>query len=207
MLSRYVLPLQRMKIQKGMEVPLSEHLVKLVCTQWKSMVILSWVARGGRYYYQRGMRLTPSKVLIMWTVFALHYHWLELHNSKIYFLISIKVWHIYSLLNFSGYLSKIKENRRNKERKKERKKEKVPSTSTCMFNVHSIFIYFCTLLLIVGHHWVELEVPLDISFSCCCSLKIESLIICITTCYFYRSNIFQSSCLVLSPSYSRTSMD
>jgi hypothetical protein len=39
-----------------------------------------------------------------------------------------------------------------KERKEERKKEKVPSISTYMFNVHSTFIYFCTLLLIVGHH-------------------------------------------------------
>jgi hypothetical protein len=75
-----------------------------------------------------------------------------------------------------------------------------------MFNVHNTFICFCTLLLIIGHHWVELEVPLDILFACCCSLKIESLIICITTCYFHRSNKLQSSCLVLSPSYSRTSM-
>jgi hypothetical protein len=70
-----------------------------------------------------------------------------------------------------------------------------------MFNVYSIFIYFCTLSLIVGHHWVELEVQLDISFACCCSLNFESLIICITTCYFHRGNK-----LLLSPSYSRTSM-
>jgi hypothetical protein len=42
-----------------------------------------------------------------------------------------------------------------------------------MFNVHITFICFCTLLLIVGHHWVELEVPLHISFAYCCSLKIE----------------------------------
>jgi hypothetical protein len=147
------------------------------------------------------MRLTTCKVLIMWTIFTLHYRWLGLHNSKIYFLFNIKAWHIV-LLTFSGYLFKIKEKRINKERKK-----KVPSTSTCMFNVHSTFICFCTLLFIVRHHWVELEVPLDISFACCCLLKIELLIILITTSYFHRSNKLQSSCLVLSPSYSRTSMD
>jgi hypothetical protein len=39
-----------------------------------------------------------------------------------------------------------------KERKKERKKRKFQSTSTCMINVHSTFICFCTMLLIVGHH-------------------------------------------------------
>jgi hypothetical protein len=36
--SRYVLLLQ--KDENGMEVPLCEHLVKTVCTQLKSMVIL-----------------------------------------------------------------------------------------------------------------------------------------------------------------------
>jgi hypothetical protein len=113
------------------------------------------------------MRLTTSKVLIMWTVFAFHYRWLGLHNSKIYFIFSIKAWHIYSLLTFSGYLLKKKEKRR--------KKERVPSTSTCMFNFHSTFICFCTLSLIVRHHWVELEVPLHISFACCYSLKFDSL--------------------------------
>jgi hypothetical protein len=74
-----------------------------------------------------------------------------------------------------------------------------------LFNVYSIFICFCTLLLIVGHHWVELEAPHDISFACCCTLKNESSIICITTCYFHRSNKLQSPSLILSPSYSRTS--
>jgi hypothetical protein len=98
----------------------------------------------------------------------------------------------------------LKEKKRE-ERKKERKK-KFQSTSTCMFNVYSTFICFCILLLIVGHHWVELEVPLDISFTCCSSLKNESSIICITTHYFHRSNKLQSSSLILSPSYSRTSM-
>jgi hypothetical protein len=147
------------------------------------------------------MRLTTSKVLTMWIIFALHYRWLELHNSKIYVLFSIKAWHIYFLLNYSGYLFKINEKRRNKERKK-----KFQRTSTCVFNVHSTFICFYTSFFIVGHHWVELEVPLDISFAYCCSLKIESLIICIITCYFHRSNKLQSSSLILSPSYSRTSM-
>jgi hypothetical protein len=146
------------------------------------------------------MRLTTSKVLIMWTIFALHYRWLELHYSKIYFLFSIKAWHIYFLLTFSGYMFKIKEKRRKKEQKK------FQSISTCMFNVHSTFFCFCTLLLIVGHHWVELEVPLDILFACCCSLKIELYIICIATCYFHRSNKLQRFSLVLSPSYSKTSM-
>jgi hypothetical protein len=75
-----------------------------------------------------------------------------------------------------------------------------------MFNVHSTFICFCTLLLIVGHYWVELEVPLDISFACCCTLKNESSIICINICYFCRSSKLQSSSLILSPSFSRTSM-
>jgi hypothetical protein len=93
--------------------------------------------------------------------------------------------------------------RKEKRRKKERKFQ---STSTCLFKVHSTFICFCTLLLIVGHHWVELEVPLDISIACCCTLKSELSIICITTCYFHRSNKLQSSSLILSPSYSRTSM-
>jgi hypothetical protein len=84
----------------------------------------------------------------------------------------------------------------SKEKKiEEKKKTKFQSTSPCMFNVHSIFICFCTMLLIVGHHWVELEVPLYFSFDCCSSLKIESLIICITTCYFHRNNKLQSSCL------------
>jgi hypothetical protein len=129
-----------------------------------------------------------------------HYYWLGLHNSKIYFLFSMKSWHIYSLLNCSGYLFKRKEKRRNKKIKK------FQSTSTCMFNVHSTFICFCTLLLIVGHHWVELEVPLYISFPCCYKLKFESSIIYITTCYFHKSNKLQSYSLILSPSYSRTSM-
>jgi hypothetical protein len=80
--------------------------------------------------------------------------------------------------------------------KEKKKKKKVPSTSTCMFNVHSTFICFWTLSLIVGHHGVELEVPLDISFACCCSLKFESLIICITTFYFHRSNKLQSSSFI-----------
>jgi hypothetical protein len=102
----------------------------------------------------------------MWTVFAFHYRWLGLHNSKIYFLFSIKAWHIYFPLTFSGYLLL---------RKREEKKERVPSTSTCMFNFHSTFIYFCTLSLIVRHYWVELEVPLHISFSCSYSLKFDSL--------------------------------
>jgi hypothetical protein len=62
------------------------------------------------------------------------------------------------------------------------------------------------LLLIVGHHWVESKVPLDISFACCCTLKSESSITCITTCYFHRSNKLWSSSLILSPSYSRMSM-
>jgi hypothetical protein len=53
---------------------------------------------------------------------------------------------------------------------------------------------------------LKLEVPLDISFACCCSLKIESLIRCITTCYFHRNSKLQSFCFVLSPSYSRMSM-
>jgi hypothetical protein len=67
-----------------------------------------------------------------------------------------------------------------------------------------VFALYHWLLDII--YWVELEVPLDISFACYCSLKIELLIICITTCYFHRSNKLQSSCLVLSSSYSRTSM-
>jgi hypothetical protein len=44
----------------------------------------------------------------------------------------------------------IEREERKKERKKERKE--FQSTSTCMFNVHSTFICFCTLSLIVGHH-------------------------------------------------------
>jgi hypothetical protein len=75
-----------------------------------------------------------------------------------------------------------------------------------MFNVHSTFNCFCTMLLIVGHHWVELEVPLYILFPSCFTLNNELSIICITTCYFHRSNKLQSSNLILSPSYSRTSM-
>jgi hypothetical protein len=94
----------------------------------------------------------------------------------------------------------------NERKEKKEINKKFQSTSTCMFNVHSTFIYFCTLLLIVGHHWVELEVPLDISFACWYSLKLESSIICITTCYFHRSNKLQRSSLILSPSYSRTGM-
>jgi hypothetical protein len=75
-----------------------------------------------------------------------------------------------------------------------------------MFNFHSIFICFCHFSLIVGHHWVELEEPLNILFACCYSLKFDLLILCITTCYFHWNNKLQSPCLFLSPSYSRTSM-
>jgi hypothetical protein len=70
-----------------------------------------------------------------------------------------------------------------KEKKREERRKKVPSTSTCMFNVYSTFIYFCTLLLIVRHHWSELEVPVDISFACYCLLKFDPLILCTLTCY------------------------
>jgi hypothetical protein len=96
----------------------------------------------------------------------LHYRWHELHNLKFIFSLTLKSWHIYSLPTFSGHLFK----------RKEKKESKVSSTSTCTFNVHSTFICFCTLLLIVEHHWAELEVPLDISFACYCSLKFELII-------------------------------
>jgi hypothetical protein len=121
---------------------------------------------------------------------------------KFIFLFSINAWHIYSLFNFSGYLLKRKE----KKRKEKKRNKKVPSTSTCMFNIHSTFICFCTLLLIVGHHWVKLEVSLDISFTCCYPLKFDSLILCTITCYIQSNNKLLNPCLVLSPSYSRTSM-
>jgi hypothetical protein len=93
-----------------------------------------------------------------------------------------------------------------KRKEKRRKKEKIPSTSTCMFNVHNTFICFCTLLLIVRHYLNELEVPLHISFACYCSLKFDPLIVCTITCYIQSNNKIQSACLILSPSYSRTSM-
>jgi hypothetical protein len=95
---------------------------------------------------------------------------------------------------------------KGKKIKEKKERKKFQSTSTCMFHVYSSFICFYTLLLIVAHHWVELEVPLDISFAYWCSLNIESLIICFTTCYFHRSNKLKSSNLILSPSYSRMSM-
>jgi hypothetical protein len=123
-------------------------------------------------------------------MFALHYRWLGLHNPQnCIFSLALNLGTYTPLLTLSGCL--IQRNRIKKERKK-----KFQSTSTCIFNVHSTFIYFCTMLLIVGHHWVELEVPLYISFSCFCTLKSESSIIWITTCYFHRRNKLQISILI-----------
>jgi hypothetical protein len=89
------------------------------------------------------MRLTTSKVLIMRTILALHYRWLELHNSIIYYLFSIKTWHILSLLTFSGYLSKRKEKKRKEKKREQRKKEKSSKAQAlaCLMSIALSFVF------------------------------------------------------------------
>jgi hypothetical protein len=122
--------------------------------------------------------------------------------------LSCKIWKfIFSLAaklaTYIPYVLSVatcsKENKRKEKRIKKERKKKVPSTSTCMFNVHSTFICFCTLSSL---SWI-ISTTSYLIF-----LLIKDWIIdhMYYYCYVHRSNKLQSSCLVLSPSYSRTSM-
>jgi hypothetical protein len=164
------------------------------------MVILSWVAWGvgtinyGSWDVQLVSGQTYKTIIVFTTID------MSCIIKKIFSPLASKSWHVYSLLIFSSHLFK-------KRRKKEGKKEKVLNyTSTCMHNIHSTFICSYTLWFIVKHLCSEQEVLIDISFAYSCSLKFESSTLCTNTCYIQLSNKLQSPCLVLSPSYSRTSM-
>jgi hypothetical protein len=65
-------------------------------------------------------------------------------SSKLHFSLALK------LGTYTPYLLLVVVYSREREEKKERKE--FQSTNACMFNVHSTFIYFYTMLLIVGYH-------------------------------------------------------
>jgi hypothetical protein len=198
--SRYIWPLKRFPKSLralciwGMEVTLCEHLVKTICIQWRSIVIISWVAWGvgtinyGAWYILLVRGQTYKTIIVFTTVD------MSCIIKKIKLFFSIKVLACIPPAYFQCPLVQ----------KKERKV--LNYTSTCMLNVHSTFICSYTLWFIVEHLCSEEEVPLHISFACCCSLNFESLILCTSTCYIQSSNKLQNPCLVLSPSYSRKSM-
>jgi hypothetical protein len=125
------------------------------------------------------MRLATCKGLIMGTIFDFATIDMDCTILKFIFSLASKLSaYIYYLLSVATC---------SKEKIKKERKKKVPSTSTCKFNVHSTFICFRTLSLSVKHLCSEQDVPLHISFACCYSLKFHSFILCIFLAIFIQT--------------------
>jgi hypothetical protein len=116
----------------GMEVPLCEHLVETICIRWKSMIILELVGLGGDTINNGVWDLQLVKCWSCEPYFL--FTTVDLRCTILKFIFSL-AW---KLGTYIPYLISVA----TCSKEKNREERQFQSTSTCMFNVHSILFVF-----------------------------------------------------------------